>query len=244
MFISIFKNILLFKSKILDKFKNIYKNVYQLKLNLILKHLFLIIFNLSVFIFFPLSFAKAASPSIGVQATVDRNEMGLGDSLQLTISVSSTENVDVGEPKVPQLKGFNLLNSGSSTSTSTKLVQGANGMQFQTLKRYDFIYLLGAQQKGNLTIPAFEVLVEGRNYLTKPIVIKVSPEGSGATLNPRNRNQMDAPDEELLDEADQIMQQMLRNRGMNAPPDAQFKSAPKNQNEAFFVQVELDKKEV
>lgn len=188
-----------------------------------------------------------ATPTVSVQATVDRNEMGLGDSVQVTVSVTSSESVDVQEPRVPNLNGFNLLNSGSSTSTSTKLVQGPNGMQFQTQKRYDFIYLLGAQQKGKITIPAFEVQVNGKNYFTKPIVMTVLPEGSGATLAPRGQRpglpQGVLPDEEDIDEADRLLQEMMRNRGQ-LPADPQFRTAPKNQNEAFFIQLELDKKEV
>lgn len=187
-----------------------------------------------------ISSGSKAAPIINVQSTVDRNEMGVGDSVQLTVSVSSSENVEVQEPKVPHLNGFNLLNSGSSTSTSTKLVQGPSGMQFQTQKRYDFIYLLGAQKKGTITIPAFEVTVEGKNYFTKPIVVKVSEHGSGATVAPSLPGLMD---EEEMDEADRFLQERLRNRG-TLPPDAQFKTSPKNMNEAFFIQVELDKKEV
>jgi hypothetical protein len=179
-----------------------------------------------------------AEASVNVQATVDRNEMGMGDTLTLSVSVQSNESVDVSEPRVPQLAGFELVNTWSSSSTSSKLVQGANGMQFETVRRQDFNYMITPQRQGTITIPGFEVIVDNKTYTTKPIKIEVSGQGSGATQNPRG-----VPGQDEVDEAEEMFNQLLQRRGA-VPPSTAYKNLPKNPNEAFFVQAEVDKTDV
>ena len=159
-------------------------------------------FCLSLYFLFPLSAFAAATPM--VQATVDRNQMGQTDTLTLSISVSSADEVEVSEPKIPNLSGFDIVNSWQSSSSSSKLMQGPNGMQFETVRRQDFNYLLTAQRQGSLTIPGFEVNVDGKAYTTKPISIKVSGKGSGATQNQQ------LPGQNLLDEEEEIFNQLLQ----------------------------------
>ena len=125
-------------------------------------------------------FSFSALAQVNVQATVDRNEMGMGDTLTLSISVTSKESVEAQEPRVPQLNGFELVNSWNSSSTSSRLVQGNGGMQFETQRRQDFNYMITPQRSGTLSIPGFEVIVDGKKYETKPIRIQVGQQGSGA----------------------------------------------------------------
>jgi hypothetical protein len=177
----------------------------------------------------------AARATVTVNSLVDRNEMGMGDTLTVTVSVSSTESVDIQEPRVPSIAGFDLVNTWTSSSTSSKLMQGPRGMQFETVRRQDFNYMVTPQKAGTLSLPAFEVVVEGKTYTTKPIVIKVSAQGSGATQNPGG-----FPDEEMNEE-EALFNQLLQRR---AAPEPSLKGLPKNQNEVLSVQLELDKTEV
>jgi hypothetical protein len=198
---------------------------------------------------FALSFsATAYAEDVIVQSTVDRNNPGLGDTLQLTVSVQTQNNVEIDEPRLSQLQGFNLVNAWTSSSTSSKLVRGPRGMQFETVRRQEFNYLLSPQKQGNLQIPSVEVIVDGKVYRTKPILITVSAQGSGAGQLPPSR-----PAEDELDEAEQLFQQLLQRRGMPAMPSQQQGSGsggtrnaviPKNPNESFFIHLDLDKKEV
>lgn len=186
----------------------------------------------------------AATPT--VQATVDRNQMGQTDTLTLSISVSSTDEVNVSEPKIPNLSGFDIVNSWQSSSTSSKLTQGPHGMQFETVRRQDFNYLLTAQRQGSLTIPGFEVNVDGKPYTTKPIAIKVSGKGSGSTQNQQ------LPGQDLLDEEEEIFNQLLQRHGMRQlPGQRQQQQEPNarqipnlNEKEVFFIQSEVDKTDV
>lgn len=193
--------------------------------------------SILLFLFCSFIFLKAQA-DVSVVSTVDRTEMGVGDTFTVTISVTSTESVDVGEPRIPNLDEFELVNSWNSSSTSTKLIQGPGGMQFESVRRYDFSYMLTPLKAGNISIPAFEVVVDGKVHYTKPILLSVSEEGSGAAQAPQG-----FPGGTMLDEADEIFNQLLQRRGVPKNPPA-HRNLPKNHKEAFFVQVEIDKLEV
>ncbi len=199
-----------------------------------------------VFVYF-LLFSWIAFAGLQVTATVDRTEAGIGDSFTLVVSVQSSEEVDVSEPRVPNLDGFDLVNTWNSSSTSSKLVQGANGMQFDTIRRQDFNYMLSPKKAGKISIPAFEVVVAGKPQFTKPIVMTISTQGSGAAKVPRGRGQVNPGGGagnffDDMDDAEEMFNQLLQRRGMNVPNAQQ--RAPINPNEAFFIQVEVDKNEV
>lgn len=189
---------------------------------------------LSYFIFL---FSLSTQAAVTAQSTVDRNEMGMGDTLTLTISLSSSESLEVQEPRLQSLDGFELVNAWNSSSTASKLVQGNGGFQFETIRRQDFNYMITPTRTGAITIPSVEVVAGGKQYFTKPITVQVSAEGSGAATPPANLPQM--PDE---DESEDVFNQLLQNRNrLNNPA---HRTMPKNQNEAFFVQIELDKTDV
>ncbi len=223
--------------------------------------------------------APAAMAKVSVQATVDRNEMAVGDSFTLAVSVISDESVDIKEPRAPDMDGFELLNSWQSSSTSQRLVNGSGGMQFEVQRRKDFSYLLAPRKKGTYSVGAFEVVVEGKVYNTQPVTISVGEAGSGrGAVQPRGgsraqqlRRQMqqgfggNVPGQDLMDEMDraeeELFNQLLQRRGGAMPPsmgggvgpgvnngrpqaEPQYRSLPSNPNEAFFIQVEVDKTDV
>ncbi|WP_373997922.1 BatD family protein [Bdellovibrio bacteriovorus] len=217
------------------------------------------LFFLSFLIF---GFFAHAAPT--VQATVDRNEVGLTDTFTVTVSVVSTEDHDIAEPRIPDLDGFDLLNSSQSTAVAQKLVGTPQGMQFQTQRRKEFHYTMGPKRTGQLSVDAFEVVVDGKVHRTKPILVTVS--GQGSAGRPQKRPTQPGFDDpfEAMDQADEeIFNQLLRQRqrllqqqmgqvpdDINWPsantglPEAAFRSLPTNPNEAFFISVEVDKTEV
>jgi hypothetical protein len=91
--------------------------------------------SLFIFVIFFLSFAFAQAAGVTVQSSVDRNEMAVGDTFTVTISVVSNDSVDIQEPRVPDLAGFQLLNSWQSSAVAQKLVNTGSGMQFETQRR-------------------------------------------------------------------------------------------------------------
>ncbi|MNJ96698.1 hypothetical protein D3C87_144280 [compost metagenome] len=222
-----------------------------------------------LFSFFILFFAVSASAAVTVQSSVDRNEMALGDTFTLVVTVLSTESVDIQEPRIPEIDGFDLLNNWQSTAVAQKLVQGASGMQFETQRRKEFHYMLSPKVQGQLSVSSFEVVVDGKVYRTQPILVKVGAQGSAQT-QPRQRTRpqpgmpqmppgfgsfddMDQAEEEIFNSLLQQRQRLLQ-QGAGLPDqhggggsgmaDPAFRSLPTNPNEAFFIQVEVDKTEV
>jgi hypothetical protein len=192
---------------------------------------------------FPTALLWASGQTLRVQSQVDRNEIAMGETFELSVTVSSNEEVEVQEPRVPNLDGFDLLNSGQSQQTANQLVQTPQGMEFQSRTTTEFVYVLTPTRTGRLNIPAFEVVANGQRYLTKPIVITVGePQAGGPRgrrLQPPTQNPIQ---EDPLAEADEMFNQLLQRRGMM--PDPAYRNLPKNPNEAFFIQLELDKTEV
>ncbi|MGZ3772752.1 MAG: BatD family protein [Pseudobdellovibrionaceae bacterium] len=218
-------------------------------------------------------FTVIARANTTVSSSVDRNEIDLGDTLTVTVSVVSDEDMEAQDPRVPELDGFDLMNSSQSTAVAQKLVNTSSGMQFETQRRKEFHYMLSPKRAGSLNISAFEVVVNGKAFRTQPIGVKV---GNHPTAQPKNKKRtspgsgmpgfddpfdsMDSAEEEmfnqLLRQRQRLLQQQMQQMQQMAPdenlpsavrsgmPNAAFRSLPTNPNEAFFISVEIDKTEV
>ncbi len=212
---------------------------------------------LSLFFF---SFCVGAATT--VQSGADRTEVATGQTFNVTVSVVSTEDVNIQEPRIPELDGFELLNNFQATAVSQKLVQTSSGMKFETQRRKEFTYTLTPTKNGNLSVSSFEVVVDGKVYRTKPILIQVAQGNQGVPQARPQRPQLppgfDDPFEAMDQAEEEIFNQLLRQRqrmlqqlpggGGAIPdtsiPDAAFRSLPNNPNEAFFISVEVDKTQV
>ena len=82
--------------------------------------LFLIISLCSVFV----------QAVVKVSATVDRPELGVGDTVTLSVTVQSDESVRVEEPRVPNLNGLKLVQSSQDSAESNQMVTTSSGMKF------------------------------------------------------------------------------------------------------------------
>lgn len=190
-----------------------------------------------------------------VEASVEATTVGEGEHFDLTIKVSSEEEVEVRPPQVPSLDGMNLLNTSASQFVNRRMVAGPQGMDFQTERSIVYTYTLAATKTGRLQIPPFEVVIDGKVYNTRPIVVSVVEAGAAP---PRRQGMMPGfpPDfDDPLAEADQLFQQLLQRRGL-VPPGGQLDEdaipnppsgkafVPKNPKEAFIVHLDTDKTEV
>lgn len=199
----------------------------------------------NILFFLMMFWMVGAQAATSVQSSVDRNEMGVGDTFTLTVSVVSSEDVDVQDPRAPNLTEFDLLNNWTSTAIAQKLVQGSGGMQFETQRRKEFHYMLSPKRTGTLSVSSFEVVVDGKVYRTQPVVVQVgnsqarkSPQQKGQNGNlprmPHGFNNdpfegMDQAEEEifnqLLQQRQQLLQQMQQQGGA-FPPDNNFGGGP------------------
>lgn len=207
-----------------------------------------------------------AKADIQVQATVDRNDIVVGETFTVSVTVKSNESVDFQDPRVPDMQGLQLTNQYSSNSVRTQFINGH--MNHEIVKGFNYSFV--ASKAGAIRVDPFEVTVEGQTYSTQPILIKVS-EGT-PRQQPRQkqmRPQWPGMEDEDLDPLqqmeDEMFQQLLQRRGIQPPAqglpgnnnggspipntrpggaEPQVRTLPQNPNEAFFIQVEADKTQV
>lgn len=196
--------------------------------------------RLSLALIFPLLVFQGgparAQSGVEVQATVDRNQVGVGDVINLSVSVSSKETLNLEEPGLPDIPGFELINTSTGVETRSSYVNG----RFVTEQARTFNYMLAVLKPGTLTIPAITVNVNGTAYTTKPIQVVVSNQRS-QQARPKGRQQPDPFG--MLDDEEELFNQMLQRHfpGYRGGGGAGQQGPPVNPNEAFFVQAETDK---
>ena len=192
-------------------------------------------------------FSLATFADVTVQATVDRNEMEPGDAFVYSISIGMTERVNLSHPQLPRLESFSVLNEWSSEDVRSQMVITAQGRrEFSTVRTQYFNFQLQPRGEGILRIPAAQVDVDGKTYTTKPITVKVikgSNQGANVQKSNTPSNPGFPPDIFEDDEDMDPFAQLLRRRMLPQPGGSTFGSQPINPNEAFHIQVEVDKKE-
>jgi hypothetical protein len=114
--------------------------------------------------------AAVCALAIRVDAQVDRTTIAPGESILLHVTVTDGE----GQVDVSNLTGFKVIPRGTSSSVQI--------INTQMTRETTHNYLLIPQTKGDLTIPALPVSVDGEPFATKPIKIRVmtDPQGSQA----------------------------------------------------------------
>lgn len=206
---------------------------------------------LSVLVSVSMSTARAAAGGIEVTATVDRNALNPDDSLTLSISVTSDDEVTAGAPTLPNLADFEIVNEWTSQEARASFVSTPNGPQFKTVRTSRFNYMLRPKRQGTLNIGAAEVIVDGKSFFTKPISIKVAP-GAGLQARPPGRRPSPPtgvfpPPGFFDDEEDDLFAQLLRRGqpggGQDGSDGIGSRTLPVNPQDAFFIQVEADKTE-
>jgi hypothetical protein len=124
------------------------------------------LFNRALFLFL-LACMGLSSPAfaedIQVLATVDRNQITLEDSLQLSITIQGTQNTP--PPELPSLPDFRVITSG--TSSSTQIVN------FKRSVSITHKYRLTPMNTGQFKIGSARIRANGKIYATQPITVVV-----------------------------------------------------------------------
>lgn len=210
---------------------------------------------------FTLSYWAQAQEGIVVDAITDRERLEVGDTFTVTVTIQSQESVQADDPDVPSLTGLVLVQQWQNTAIQQSLTQTPKGMDWQTIRKHQFHYMFQANREGRYSVDAFEVVVNGKLFRTRPLVVEVLPQGQAPRKVPQGRRRpvfpgLDEDEERLLQEQEEIFNQLLqprvRPRALGVPgaiggsekAEPEFRSMPTNLNEAFFVQVEVDKRSV
>lgn len=180
--------------------------------------------------------AAHSQEGVEVTATVDRNQVGVGDTINLSVTVSAKESVNVEEPPLPEIKGFELINTSSGTEVRSAYTNG----RFVTEQARTFNYMMAVLQPGTLVIPPITVNVDGKAYTTKPIQLAVSSSPRAGQQRGRGQQRGQPDPFAQLDEEEELFHQMLQ-RNFPGMRGGQPSGPPVNPDEAFFIQTEVDK---
>jgi hypothetical protein len=194
-------------------------------------------FVILAMVFFAMSLAQAQNDGeVKVEAVVDRNEVGVGESFTLTIRVTGSGSLGDTEPRLPGLSDFDLLRTWEGRSTRSTFVQG----KFSTVQTQEYNFQLSPKEKGIAKIGEVELNVGGKIFKTRPIEVSVG-ESSGNSGNVAQGNPF------ADDEDEDIFNLLLRQRGIptpGLPGRVQPQGRNVNPSEAFFIDVEVSKEKV
>ncbi len=115
---------------------------------------------------------EAVASDVRVSATVSSTHVAVGQQLTLNVEILSREPRNVSRPELPELDGMQYLSSLPQTSSRYSLVDGIAQMSY----RYNYTIL--ATSEGTYQIPSVYVSVDGREYHTRPITVRIRPPGA------------------------------------------------------------------
>ncbi|BDG10272.1 BatD family protein [Anaeromyxobacter paludicola] len=117
--------------------------------------------------------ARAAVP-VSFTAELDRGEVALGDTVQLTVTLRSGS-----APKdlaLPGEKGEDLAIASRSQAAQTSVSLGGGGLVLQ--QQHTWTVALRPLHAGRITVPPARCTVEGKPYETLPLQLTVRPPGA------------------------------------------------------------------
>ena len=121
----------------------------------------------------------ADAPKVSVE--IDKDQLVLGDSVRLTITVEGT--TPNAPPALPPVPDFNVRYLGSRTESFTSftvVIQGKQTEEHHSGGGTQFEYALIPKRMGTFTIPRLSFMMDGKSYETsEPYIIRVTdvPEG-------------------------------------------------------------------
>jgi len=117
--------------------------------------------------------ALAGAAGMAISASLDRDEVGLEELVNLEVRVEAAEAPTLSLPS--QGFDFDVVSRGSSRSTSINM-GGGGGMKVQ----HTFVFQFGLKPRraGDLTVPAVEVVSGEARGETQPLTVKVLPAGT------------------------------------------------------------------
>jgi len=100
----------------------------------------------------------------GVEATVSSTEVVRGNAVDLRIKAIG-DNAEF--PDIQTIAGYSVIGTHSGSSSSYSYINGTMKSEHATTKTLTFV------PDKNLTIPSYEVKIDGKKYNTQPIEIKI-----------------------------------------------------------------------
>ena len=129
---------------------------------------FFVVFILSVLIAAPS--ISSAEKVVKIYSSVDENQIGINQTLTLSVTIETKNISKVLEPSIPDISPFKVVSKNSSTSTEISFINGKTSR----VKKYRYKYTLKPGKIGKFLIGPISVTYKGKEYKTDPIVITVT----------------------------------------------------------------------
>ena len=113
--------------------------------------------------------APARADKMEVSAFVNKNQVQQGEAVRLSVRVKTGQ----GDPVVDISPIIDFTPVSSGTSSSMSIING------KVTREQVFTYQLMPKKKGNLTIPALTVTLNGQTARTNPITVEVADRPAG-----------------------------------------------------------------
>lgn len=120
------------------------------------------------------SLLAEAQSNLSVSASVTETTIFTGERISFTIKVSGDYS-NISRPDLPEFTGLRLLSNTPSTSRQIRMVNG------QSSSSYSYSYYLIAQEEGDHEIPPATITIDGTEYQTDPISIKIIDRNESVT---------------------------------------------------------------
>ena len=114
----------------------------------------------------------ASAGDIEVQASLDAENVEIGGHVTLHIEVISDEAVHVEHPAIPRLSGVRFVTNSPDATTRQRVING------QPKVVYRFAYEIQGMEEGLVAIPAIPVRVDGEQFHSNELDIRVTESGS------------------------------------------------------------------
>jgi hypothetical protein len=168
-----------------------------------------------IFIFFIILKTTAAFAEVNVSVEVNPESVGLGDQIQISLLIQSTDDLEVDEPTFPETDGLTLIhaqNSGQSSSSRMNIINGKTEFSKTVTQQYDFV--VQANRTGIVTIPSFQVLANGKKITTAPQNISVgkTAQNSNPQRQLQRQRQQQIPSSPFGDDDDDMFSQLMKQR--------------------------------
>lgn len=166
-----------------------------------------------IFIFSIILKTTAAFAEVNVSVEVNPESVGLGDQIQISLLIQSTDDLEVDEPTFPETDGLTLIhaqNSGQSTSSRMNIINGKTEFSKTVTQQYDFV--VQANRTGVVTIPSFQVLVNGKKITTAPQNISVGKTAQNTNPQRQKQRQQQIPSNPFGDDDDDMFSQLMKQR--------------------------------
>ena len=123
-------------------------------------------------IFFFVGNVSASQPNVSM--SISQNNVLLGDSVILTITVDNMSNPNT--PHLPNIDNFDVKFIGSSQESFRSVsitIQGKQVKKETSGGGYNFDFELTPKKVGTFDIPSFPILINGKTFQSRPFRIKV-----------------------------------------------------------------------